>query len=177
MSALKIETLKQEYIPELVELVNSAYRGDASKKGWTTEADIISGELRVDEQSIHKMLAEPGAAILVCRNVSSIVGSVYLKKENGGLYLGMLSVSPEAQGFGIGKQLMSAAETYAKENYYNSIHMTVINIRHELISWYERQGYSNTGETKPFHDDPRFGKATQPIHFIVLRKEIPLQNL
>ena len=170
MNELKIETLQSEWIPALVALVNSAYRGDASKKGWTTEADIISGELRTDEKSIQQMLQEPGAVIFICRNDKTLFGTVYLKEEEGGLYLGMLSVSPEAQGLGIGKRLMHSAEVYAKEKHYKDIHMTVINIRHELIAWYERYGYKNTGETKPFHDDARFGVATQPIHFIVLKK-------
>ena len=29
--------------PEIAILVNSAYRGDSSRQGWTTEADLLDG--------------------------------------------------------------------------------------------------------------------------------------
>ena len=167
-----IKQLRDEDVEALITLVNSAYRGEGSKKGWTTEADIIEGSLRVDLQSIKDMLLEPGAAILTCHVNDILSGCVYLKAEGTSLYLGMLCVSPEAQGLGIGKKLLIAAEVHAQEFKYADIHMTVIDIRHELIAWYERHGYSLTGETKPFHDDERFGKAIQPIKFIVLKKMI-----
>ena len=160
----------------VISLVNSAYRGEGSKKGWTTEADIIDGSLRIDLSSIKDMLQKPGAVILTCHAGTSLYGCVYLKTEGTGLYLGMLCVSPAAQGLGIGKKLLTAAEAHAKECKYDHIQMTVIDVRHELIAWYERHGYSLTGETKPFRDDERFGRATQPIKFIVLKKMINAQG-
>lgn len=156
----------------LVELVNSAYRGEGSKKGWTTEADIIDGNLRIDQQAIHDMLQKPGAVILTCKADNDLYGCVYLNEDGKGLYLGMLSVSPDAQGSGIGKKLLQAAEQHAAKFDYTYIRMTVIDIRHELIAWYERHGYKRTGERKPFPDDEKFGKPTRPIEFIVLEKMI-----
>jgi ribosomal protein S18 acetylase RimI-like enzyme len=84
----------------------------------------------------------------------------------------MLTVSPEVQAQGIGKQLLHSAESYAKKIHCSAIVMTVISVRHELIAWYERNGYYATGETKPFPNDPKFGKPTQPLEFIVLKKNI-----
>ena len=84
----------------------------------------------------------------------------------------MLSVSPLVQAKGIGKQLMAAAEIFASEQACDSIFMKVISIRHELIAWYERQGYSNSGKTEPFPVDTRFGIPTQPLEFIILEKTI-----
>ena len=67
---------------------------------------------------------------------------------------------------------MAAAEIFASEQACDSIFMKVISIRHELIAWYERQGYSNSGKTEPFPVDTRFGIPTQPLEFIILEKTI-----
>src|SRR6187431_2862367 len=101
-------------IPALDKLVNSAYRGEGSKKGWTTEADLLDG-LRTDPISLLKILQDPDSVILKYNGNESIEGCVYLKKKGDALYLGMLTVSPELQAKGIGKQLLTAAETHAKQ--------------------------------------------------------------
>ena len=157
-------------IPQLLRLVNSAYRGESAKKGWTHEADLIEGEKRIDERSLQLLLQDPNATILKFTTGSEIVGCVYLEKQHGNLYLGMLSVSPQIQAKGIGKKLLKAAEDHARQLQCNAIEMTVISVRHELIAWYERNGYHKTNITKPFHNDGRFGVPRKAIEFIVLEK-------
>jgi len=157
---------------ELSRLVNSAYRGDSSKQGWTTEADLLGGQ-RTNEAGIQEMLAEPDAVILKYTNETGLLqGCVYLQKKGGKLYLGMLTVSPELQAKGIGKQLLAAAENRAKKVSCNCIQMTVISVRKELIAWYERHGYAATGETAPFPTDPKFGLPKQSLEFIVMEKQL-----
>jgi ribosomal protein S18 acetylase RimI-like enzyme len=159
-------------IPALVQLLNSAYRGEASKKGWTTEADMISGELRSNEEQLTKLMKKPGSVFLKSTNEKNeIEGCVYLDKREGKLYLGMLSVSPALQARGTGKQLMEAAERHATQEGYPSIFMRVISIRPELIAWYERKGYYRTGEVQPF-EDSEFGKAREPFEFWVMQKDL-----
>lgn len=156
----------------LNQLVNSAYRGDTSKKGWTTEADLLDG-IRTDEEALYKMLYEADSVILKClNNKNELVGCVYLQKQQNKMYLGMLTVSPLVQAQGIGKELLKAAETYAKAQGCSSIIMTVITARQELIQWYERRGYHQTPERKPFPKDPRFGIPKQPLEFLVMEKEV-----
>lgn len=153
-------------------LVNSAYRGESSKKGWTTEADLLGGQ-RTDEAGLQEMINTKDAAILTYSDAQQqLLGCVYLQKKPAGLYLGMLTVSPELQGGGIGKKLLAAAEDYARETGCSAIVMTVISVRAELIAWYERHGYVRTGETQPFPTDPAFGLPKQPLEFIVLQKPI-----
>jgi ribosomal protein S18 acetylase RimI-like enzyme len=160
-------------VPELVALINSAYRGEASKKGWTTEAALLDGELRTDRTTLATLMNNPKAVVLKYTTAAgNITGSVYLDKQEKGLYLGMLSVSPLEQAAGIGKQIMVAAERYAKENNCSCIFMNVISIRYELIAWYERRGYRKTGETKPLPADNRFGTPTQPLEFAILQKNM-----
>jgi len=160
-------------IPALVALINSAYRGEASKKGWTTEADLLEGELRTDISTLTAVIIKKDAVML--KHVSengAITGCVYLHKQERGLYLGMLTVSPLLQAGGIGKQLLAAADSYARENNCSSIFMNVISLRHELIAWYERHGYRQTDERKPFPADQRFGIPAQPLEFMIMVKEV-----
>ena len=160
-------------IPELVSLINSAYRGEASKKGWTTEADLLEGELRTDATTLAEIINRPQATILkYTTDDNAVTGSVFLEKQERGLYLGMLSVSPLQQAAGVGKQLMKAAEQYAKENNCSCIFMNVISVRHELIEWYERLGYQKTGEIKPLPADTRFGVPAQPLEFAIMEKKV-----
>jgi ribosomal protein S18 acetylase RimI-like enzyme len=160
-------------IPELVPLINSAYRGEESKKGWTTEADLLVGAMRTDVTTLTELMSNPTSTVLKFTNEENkIIGSVYLDIQERGLYLGMLTVSPLLQTGGIGKQLMFAAEAFAKENSCPCIFMNVISVRHELVAWYERLGYYKTGETKPLPADNRFGVPTQPIEFAIMEKKM-----
>ena len=160
-------------VPSLVSLINSAYRGDVSRKGWTTEADLLKGDLRTDIPTLTQVMNEPDAVILKHTDEEErITGCVFLQKQERGLYLGMLSVSPELQAAGIGKKLLEAATEFAKATNCPVIFMSVISLRHELIAWYERHGYRLTGETKPMPADERFGVPTQPLEFAIMEKVI-----
>ncbi|AQG82272.1 GNAT family N-acetyltransferase [Spirosoma montaniterrae] len=172
MNGLQIAAATEADIPALNRLVNSAYRGDSSRQGWTTEADLLDG-IRTDEDSLRSMLSNPRATILKCLQTDALVGCVYLEQKADELYLGMLTVSPALQDKGIGRQLLAAAEEIAFQRHCRAITMTVLPQRHELIAWYERRGYTNTGETKPFPmDDPRFGLPKLPLSFIVMKKQL-----
>lgn len=160
-------------IPELNVLVNSAYRGDSSKKGWTTEADLLGG-IRTDDESLTGLLGKENSVMLVHRNdAGKIIGCVNLQRHSDKIYLGMLTVNPALQGGGVGKILLKASEDYARETGCAKIYMTVISIRTELINWYKRHGYIDTGERKPFPmDDPKFGLPKVPLEFIVMEKVV-----
>ncbi len=143
----------------LVALVNSAYRGESSKKGWTTEADILGGQ-RTDEDKIRETIAAANSRIeLAFLEDGALAACVHLKKEaDGSCYLGMLSVDPNRQAAGLGKELMSRSEEIARAWGCARMRMTVISVRAELIAYYERRGYRRTGKTEPFPEgDPRFG--------------------
>lgn len=159
-------------VTKLTELVNSAYRGDTSRQGWTTEADLLDGT-RVDEMIIYRLLTTKNTTILKYIDGLDILGCVELRVEPEGLYLGMLSVRPNLQGEGIGKKLLQAAEIHAREFACPKIFMTVISVRQELIDWYVRHGYQLTGERKPFlTPDTRWGVPKQELEFVVLEKSM-----
>lgn len=159
----------------LTSLINSAYRGEGSKQGWTTEADLLDGQ-RTDVAAVTDLLNETDATLLKYENADGVSqGCVYLEKQGDHMYLGMLTVAPHLQNSGIGKKLLYAAEAYAHEQGCAAVVMSVISVRNELIAWYERHGYHKTGATKPFpHTDLRFGIPKQKLEFLVLEKALPV---
>ncbi len=157
----------------ITNLLNSAYRGESSKQGWTTEAHLIAGNVRTTEKSVKEVIAKSGSVMLKYSDEQqNITGCVNLQQHGDKLYLGMLSVSPHLQGAGIGKQLLKAADEYALQVQCNAVYMTVISVRTELINWYERYGYKDTGERKPFAEDGESGNHLQPLEFMVMEKII-----
>jgi ribosomal protein S18 acetylase RimI-like enzyme len=172
-STLTISAAAEHDAEALVQLVNSAYRGESSRKGWTTEANLLDG-IRTDVDAMIDLMNKPGSVILQVRdNKNQLVGCVNLQRQHDEVYLGMLTVLPDLQGGGIGKELLKASERYALENDASAIVMSVISIRKELIAWYERHGYAITGERKPFPtSDPRFGIPKQSLEFVILRKTL-----
>jgi N-acetylglutamate synthase-like GNAT family acetyltransferase len=158
--------------PALNALVNSAYRGESSKRGWTTEADLLDGQ-RTDEEMLLDMMSPSNAFLLKAISSNGLLGCVYLRKDNDRMYLGLLTVSPALQGNGIGKQLLQASEDEARKLNCRAVYMTVITVRKELIDWYVRHGYRKTDERQPFKTgDPRYGIPKQPLEFVVLEKTL-----
>jgi len=170
---MSISIANESDIPALVALMDSAYRGESSKEGWTSEADLFIGNKRTDEETLAKLLNKPGAVFLkYVSEKGSIQGCVLLQKKEKRLYLGMFSVSPLAQGNGIGKKLLAAADAHAINQGCTSIYMTVITVREELIAWYEKNGYQKTDRVLPFPVDERFGIPNQPLEMVVLEKDL-----
>ncbi|MEO5970219.1 MAG: GNAT family N-acetyltransferase [Bdellovibrionia bacterium] len=161
-------------VEAICSLVNSAYRGDFSKKGWTTEADLISGQ-RTDSATVLELIKKPDQVFLIFESNHTIDACVFLQNKKDHGYLGMLTVNPESQAKGLGKTVLNAAEKWMQDTWHISkICMTVIRQRSELIAWYERRGYSNTGQKEPFpYGDIRFGiPKVADLEFIVLEKKI-----
>jgi len=157
-------------VPALNKLVNSAYRGDSSRKGWTTEADLLDGT-RTDENVIKEFLTESGSTILKFLEDEKIIGCVRLLNHGSQLYLGMFAVDPSLQNKGVGKKILMAAEGEARKHNCKSIDMTVISERTELINWYKRNGYVQVGEKKPMvFDNPSGGIPKKDLFFITLEK-------
>lgn len=160
---------------EINELVNSAYRGESSKKGWTTEADLLGGQ-RTDPAALSELIEKDNSVVLVAENENSgkIEGCVHLEKQGEVCYLGMLTVKPTLQRKGLGGQLIEEAEAFAQFWDCQRVYMTVIAQRSELIQWYENRGYRRTGERKEFpYGDERFGlPKAEGLYFEVLEKNI-----
>lgn len=158
-------------VEALKKLVNAAYRGDSSRQGWTSEADLLDGT-RISEKTLLAIL-HSDSLILKYEENDQLLGCVELRPENDCLYLGMLTVRPTEQSKGIGKKLLAAAESIAKEKNCHTLYMYVISERTELIAWYGRHGFYDTGKRKPFYlPDESFGKPKKELEFCVLEKVV-----
>ena len=149
---------KENDCAQIAVLVNSAYRGESSRQGWTTEADLLGGQ-RTDPDAILEIFRTPDNIFLLCFLDDVLIGSVHLRRERRNCYLGMFVIKPESQAQGSGKAFLLHAEIFAREEWQcETMTMTVIALRTELIQWYERRGYVNTGKWADFpYGDERFG--------------------
>ncbi len=170
---MKLDLATASDLPTLHALIESAYRGEAARAGWSHEADLLDGQ-RTDLAELEQMLADPAQLVLVLRDGDGITACVALAEKGGGLaYLGLLTVDPFRQATGLGRLILAAAEDHAAAEFAATrIEMTVIAQRDELIAWYERRGYALTGERRPFpHADPRFGLPRRDdLEFVVMER-------
>ena len=161
-------------VSDVVGLVESAYRGDASRAGWTTEADLLDGQ-RTDAEELTSIIKDTDARLLLATRGREILGCVLLRREAAGAYIGMLAVRPFLQATGIGKRLLAEAEKRARMEFAATrARMTVIEQRQELIAWYIRRGFLVTTRTEPFpYGNPRFGLPRRAdLRFLVLEKAL-----
>lgn len=172
---MKLERAAAGDIEALHALIESAYRGESARRGWTHEADLLGGQ-RTDAKALREIIAADNQVILIARRGEALTGCVQLSRLGEGLaYLGLLTVDPARQATGLGKALLTRSEAYVREQWQaTAIEMTVIRQRSDLIAYYERRGYQRTGEHRPFpHGDPRFGRPkSSDLEFAVLRKTI-----
>ncbi len=158
----------------LVALVTSAYRGDASRVGWTTEADLLDGE-RIDREVLREDLRRPRSRVLLAERDGALLACAHVAELEGEGYFGMFAVRPELQGGGLGKAVLAEAERIAREEWgLRLLRMTVIDVREELLAWYQRRGYRRTGITRPFpYGDERFGiPRRDDLRFELLEKDL-----
>ncbi|MEV3949322.1 MULTISPECIES: GNAT family N-acetyltransferase [Streptomyces] len=148
----------EEDVPALVRLVQSAYRGDSSRVGWTTEAHLLEGQ-RTDPDGVREVITAPSGRMMIAEREGVTVACCQLEHRGDAAYFGMFAVDPGLQGGGLGKAVIAEAERAVREDWgVGEMHMTVISLRDELIAWYERRGYRRTGEMSPFpYGDERFG--------------------
>src|SRR5437763_15388479 len=146
-------------LPALHALVERAYRGAGARRGWTHEDDLLEGA-RLPADALRTILADPRQLVLVAETGGALLGCVQVTHKGGGIaHFGLLSVDPERQARGLGRQLVEAAEAEARGACLATrMQLNVIRQRAELVAWYERQGYRRTGEERPFPaTDTRFG--------------------
>jgi ribosomal protein S18 acetylase RimI-like enzyme len=159
---------------ELVQLIQSAYRGEESRQGWTSEADLLEGD-RIDLEEVLSLINGHNSVILVLDDGTRIAGCCKIERRaNGGAYFGTFAVSPAAQGGGLGRRLMAEAERRAVDIYgAERLEMTVLAQQAALIAWYERLGFRRTGETIAFPADPKHARPLRDdLHFLVLAKQL-----
>lgn len=161
-------------VDSLVALIESAYRGETSRAGWTTEADLLDGH-RTDAELVGEVVGGPDSRMLVVEKDGRIIGCCQLERGEAGAYFGMFAVAPTGQRRGLGSAILARAETMAHQEWGASqLRMTVLRQREDLIAWYLRRGYRRTGEMSAFpYGDERFGRPKRDdLEFEVLCKRL-----
>ncbi len=165
-------------VEDVAALVQSAYRGQDSLAGWTSEAELIGGQ-RIDAAMLRELLGEPGAYVLLAEQERAVQVCCELRvpAEPGGVaYFGMFAVRPTRQTGGYGRTVLAEAERIARDDFgASTMEMTVIRQRTALIEWYERRGYVRSGEARPFpYGDDRYGLPKRDdLEMAVLVKRLP----
>lgn len=178
MTSLRFRLAQRDDIGPALALIESAFRGDSARRGWSHEADLLGGQ-RTDATAIAEIIADPAKTLLLAERNEQFVGCVLvtdLGARNGAhcAYFGMLTVSPLLQGAGLGKRLLAEAERHARSFGAAAMEMGVIKQRTELIDWYHRRGYRVTSREEPFPlDDPRYGiPKRRDLVFVIMERAL-----
>jgi ribosomal protein S18 acetylase RimI-like enzyme len=158
----------------LVTLIQSAYRGETSRDGWTSEADLVAGD-RISLAGVRHIIATAGSMMIVLEEGGGLTACCAITDRGEGLaYFGTFAVSPTAQGQGIGRRVMAEARRRAAQDFgASTMEITVLAQQAALLAWYERLGFRKTGEQRPFPADPVFARPlVDDLHFLVLTMDL-----
>ncbi|MEP7765535.1 GNAT family N-acetyltransferase [Sanguibacter sp. 25GB23B1] len=162
-------------LPAVVALVNSAYRGDASRAGWTTETDLVGGP-RADVEMLRADIERPGSRIVLAESGGEVFGCAHVTRiSDRAAYFGLFAVRPTTQGNGVGSRLLAEAERVAREEWQLAeLTMTVLDARPELLAYYGRRGYRPTGDLEPFPpaDADMIEILRDGLQLVVLSKDL-----
>lgn len=138
-------------LPAIHPVIERAYRGETARQGWTHEADLIQGP-RTNLETLTAIVEDPAQRLLIAWEGETPIGCVNIADRGGRTaYLGLLCIEPLRQTGGLGRQLIAAAESHARDGFGCArIEMTVIEQRRKLIEYYLRRGYAETGERRDF---------------------------
>jgi ribosomal protein S18 acetylase RimI-like enzyme len=160
----------------LSDLINAAYRGAGGRRGWTHEAELISGE-RARSKDIAAMISDSSTTVLLRRggDRSPLLGCIAVEMNSTtDCTISMLAVAPEFQTAGLGRALLEDAEQFAAGKGATIAKITVVKQREALLAWYERRGYRRTGahEAFPYGDDSVGTPLRDDLRFVVLEKRL-----
>ena len=161
-------------VVEVVALIESAYRGEVSRAGWTTEAELLDGQ-RTDVEEISALIGSDHSRIRLALRKGEVIACVRIDDIKSAGYIGMVSVRPNLQSGGVGRSVLLEAERVIRDELGRAVaRMTVIGQRDTLIAWYLRRGYALTGTREPFpYGEPRSGMPLRDdLYFEVLEKEL-----
>jgi ribosomal protein S18 acetylase RimI-like enzyme len=172
MTAPRFDYARPADAPALAALIERAYRGPVAARGWTNEAELLTGP-RSSPEEVERLILTPGTRFLAARSGDRLIGCALLQKDRDGAYFGMFAIDPDAQGGGLGKAIMARCEAAVGELWSaRFLRLTVISLRHELIAWYERRGFRQSGRREPFPFDTATGALRRDFDLVELRKEL-----
>ncbi len=143
--------------PAIAALVNAAFK---------PERFFISGD-RTNPEKVAELLRK-GQFILFFEK-GALCGCVYVEVRGERGYFGLLSVDPQRQRTGIGRQLIASAEEHCRKAGCRFMDLTFVNLRLPLPGYYRSLGYEESG-TQPFPDEQ--ATPNQPVHLVQMSKAL-----
>ncbi|MFW1646964.1 GNAT family N-acetyltransferase [Acinetobacter nosocomialis] len=160
-------------IPLLVDLINHSYRAQQGRS-WTTEVEFVKGQ-RISQEQLTQQLKLSNSVLLVAEiDSSQIVACIGLTFQNNTVEIGTFCTDPQIQNMKVGRSVLEYAEQFAlqKTPELDSALMYVLNVRSELIAYYERRGYTKTGHVEPYPTEADVGIPLIPIKLIEMKKDL-----
>jgi ribosomal protein S18 acetylase RimI-like enzyme len=173
---LEFRTAQISDIQKLVDLINSAYRQHQGNS-WTSEVEIVTGD-RINVEQLLQTLADDHFKLFVVEYAKETVACIGLTFHSSEVEIGTFCITPRIQNQGIGKQVLDFAESYIGDNllleYPDLKHfvMWVLSVRHELIAYYQRRGYQQTGRIEDYPLHANVGIPTVNLHLVEMKKDI-----
>lgn len=168
--------------PVIVALIEAAYRGPGRAGQWDSESHLLKGP-RTNPAEVGALIARADSRFVLAEQEGRIIGCALIQQTDAaaadgspdGVYFGMFAVDPAIRAAGLGKQVLAEAEGRAKAT-FGATHMvmTVINVREQLIAWYQRRGYRLTGKRVPFPFTETSGETTRDFDLVELRRDFDL---
>ncbi|KAF7721985.1 hypothetical protein EC973_003867 [Apophysomyces ossiformis] len=156
-------------------IINAAYRADKAG-GWTTESHIVGGE-RASVEDVEKYVRDngkPNILLYAFEHVEErdvLVGTIQIQPENDReAEVGLFAVDPQLQSCGIGGKLVRAAMEKMKAVGFEAAVMHVLENRPEILKWYSKLGFEETGERIPFVWPENL--KIKDLDFLVLKKKL-----
>lgn len=142
----------------MVSVINAAFAIETFLDGTCT-----------DEERQAELMTQ-GSFLLGHDRSSHLVASVYVAVRGVRGYLAMLAVDPAHQGKGLGRAMVKSAENYCRQQRCKAMDLSVLSLRPELLPFYRKLGYVETGAEKFQTSRPL--KAGAECHCIVMSKSL-----
>jgi GNAT superfamily N-acetyltransferase len=142
----------------MVSVINDAFAIETFFEGPRTNIDQLS------------RMMQKGIFLITCDPVERIVASVYVELRKPCGYIGMLSIAPRHQRRGLGRRMVYAAEDFCRNQGCDGMKLTILSRRPELLPFYEKLGYRETGTEEFVRSRPLTDSAE--CHCIVMSKPL-----
>lgn len=107
-------------------------------------------------------------------SASKLIACIGLTFENNQVEIGTFCTDPQVQNMRVGRSVLEYAEQYAlkEDPHLTNAVMYVLDVRSELIAYYERRGYVKTGNEQPYPVEANVGVPRVPIKLVEMKKDL-----
>lgn len=158
-------------LDKILALINTAYRGLGGERRWTTEAHLIEGD-RLDQDGLRALISSDNSQFYVGYLANEPACCITITQYGKTAEFGCFAVDPNLHGLGYGKALLNFAEACARP-YSTLFQVTVVSQNTQLLDFYKRRAYVDTGQTQAYPTQQNVGKPKIPnIELRVLQKKV-----